>query len=233
MDLLIDLFGYLSIIVHGLTILAQSIALGGALFLALLARPLAPRLGFIGTDIARGTARIAGWAAIALLVSEAVTVALQSAVLTETVDLPVSNVLTANFAVAGLVKAVAAAVLAVLLLGKRDRAPALPLLVLTAIELAAATLTTHAAARLDNRAPLLVIEGLHQLGAAIWIGGMPCFLLALARLRSAENWRLMGARFSRMSMTGVACILLSGIGMSLVYMARRSGSWLGRRSRCS
>ena len=41
MDLLVDLFGYLSIIVHGLTILSQSMALGGVLFLILLARPVA------------------------------------------------------------------------------------------------------------------------------------------------------------------------------------------------
>ena len=48
MELLIDLFGYLSIIVHGLTILAQSMALGGVLFLVLLARPL---LRSIGTGV--------------------------------------------------------------------------------------------------------------------------------------------------------------------------------------
>ena len=45
MALLVDLFGYLSIIIHGLTIIAQSMALGGVLFLVLLARPLAARLG--------------------------------------------------------------------------------------------------------------------------------------------------------------------------------------------
>ena len=45
MDLLVDLFGYLSIIVHGLTILSQSMALGGVLYLVFLARPLAARLG--------------------------------------------------------------------------------------------------------------------------------------------------------------------------------------------
>ena len=48
MALLIDLFGYLSIILHGLTIVAQSMALGGVLFLVLLARPLAGRLGATG-----------------------------------------------------------------------------------------------------------------------------------------------------------------------------------------
>jgi putative copper resistance protein D len=223
MELLVDLFGYLSIIVHGLTILSQSMALGGVLFLVLLARPLAARLGPAGPAIAAGTARIAACAAIGLLVSEAATVALQTAVLTQTVDLPVLDVIGANFAIAGLVKTAAAALLAILLFGWRERAPSLPLILLTVVELAAATLTTHAAARLDNRAPLLLLEGLHQLGAAIWIGGIPCFLLALARIHNPAAWRLAGARFSRMSMAGVTCILISGSGMSLAYI----GDWQG------
>jgi putative copper resistance protein D len=221
MELLVDLFGYLSIIVHGLTILSQSMALGGVLFLVLLARPLAPRLG--GAQIAAGTARIAGYAALALLLSEAATVALQTAVLVDTVDLTVADVLHAEFAVAGIVKTIAAAALAVLLLGLKDKAPAVPLLALTVIELAAATLTTHAAARLDSRGWLLAVEGLHQLGAAIWVGGIPCFLLALARVRDGAAFRLVGSRFSRMSMAGVACILISGITMTVLYI----GSWQG------
>jgi copper resistance protein D len=223
MDLLIDLFGYLSIIVHGMTILSQSVAVGGVFFLALLVRPLASRLGRAGQGIAAGTALIAGLGALALLLSEAATVALQAAVLMDTVDLTLRQVLTAEFAVAGLVKTAAAACMAVVLLALRGRVPALPLLALTAIELAAATLTTHAAARLDNRGALLVVEGLHQLGAAIWIGGIPCFLLTLARVRDAAGFRLVGARFSRMSMAGVACILASGVTMSLLYI----GSWQG------
>src|SRR6195952_2613169 len=226
MDLLVDVFGYLSIIVHGLTILSQSMALGGVLFLVFLARPLdsggrgrqAP-----GRGVARGTALFAGYAAIALLVCEAATVALQAAVLMDTVELSLRQVLTAEFAVAGLIKTIAAAAIAGLLLGSKERAPRLPLLALSAIELAAATLTTHAAARLDNRGILLAAEGLHQLGAAIWIGGIPCFLLALARVRDGTGFRLVGARFSRMSMAGVACILVSGITMCWLYI----GDWQG------
>jgi putative copper resistance protein D len=221
MDLLVDLFGYLSIIVHGLTILSQSMALGGALFLVLLARPLSANLG--RTNIAAGTARIAGYAALALLLSEAATVALQTAVLVDTVDLTVRDVLHAEFAVAGMVKTIAAAAMAAVLVGLKDKTPTLPLLALIAIELAAATLTTHAAARLDSRGPLLIVEGLHQLGAAIWVGGIPCFLLALAKVRDAAAFRLVGARFSRMSMAGVACILISGITMSVLYI----GDWQG------
>jgi copper resistance protein D len=252
MDLLVDVFGYLSIVVHGLTILSQSMALGGVLFLAFLAHPLASKLdqdafcqrkpeqgwpkrerpcqradngrrNRAGEAIMGGTARVAGYAAIALLVSEAATVTLQTAVLMDTVDLSLRQVLTAEFAVAGLIKTAAAGCMAAVLLGWKARAPLLPLLALTAIELAAATLTTHGAARLDNRGILLAVEGLHQFGAAIWIGGIPCFLLALAHVDEGAGFRLIGARFSRMSMAGVACILVSGTTMSVLYI----GDWQG------
>jgi len=217
--LLIDLFGYLSIILHGLTVTAQSMALGAVLFLAL----LAPALGSPAAPILRGTVRIAAWSALALVLCEGATVALQTAVLVGTVDLPVGNVLEANFAVAGLVKTAAAALLLAVLLLRGRRAPVSVLLVLVVVELAAATLTTHAAARLGNRAPLLAVEFLHQFGAAIWIGGIPCFLLALGYAGDGAAWRRIGARFSRMSMAGVGCIVLSGITMCVAYI----GDWPG------
>ncbi|MEJ0046679.1 MAG: hypothetical protein WDN04_11645 [Rhodospirillales bacterium] len=72
------------------------------------------------------------------------------------------------------------------------------------MELAAATLTTHARARLDNNAVLLAVEFVHQLGAAVWSGGIPCFVMALGRLRDAGALRDIGGRFSRMSMAGSA-----------------------------
>jgi len=222
-SLLIDLFGYLSIVIHGLTITAQSMAWGGALFLALLLRPIVAHLGSAGQGIERTCIAITAWSALALVLCEAVTVALQSSVLVGTVDLSIADTLHANFAVAGLVKATAAALIALTLFVLGQRAPMTPLLALAAIGLAAATLTTHAAARLDHRTPLLLVEFLHQFGAAIWIGGIPCFLVALSRVQNAQSWRLIGARFSRMSMTGVACIVVSGLTMSLGYI----GNWEG------
>ena len=219
MSLLVDLFGYLEILLHGLVILSQSMALGGMLFLILLARPLAGQLPD-GAVIARRTAQIAGWAAVALVVCEGLTIALQCSVLISTVDLSLFDVLGADFAQAGLVKCAAAAVLAWCLLASRNT-PAALLLATGAVELAAATLSTHAAARMQDNGLLLAVEGLHQLGAAIWIGGIPCFLMALSRVHDGRAWRQVGARFSRMSMAGVACILASGVTMSLFYI----GSW--------
>ena len=215
MALLVDLFGYLGIILHGLVIVSQSMALGGALFLLLVARPY---MAVLGEDIARRTARIAGISAAALALIEAVNVAMQTAILVSTVDLSIPDVLAANFAVAGMIKIAAAATLAVLLL---RGAGAMPLLITGAVELVAATLTTHAAARLSDNALLLGVEMLHQLGAAIWIGGIPCFVMALSRLHDGAAFRLVGGRFSRMSMAGVACILISGLVMSVFYI----GSW--------
>ncbi len=220
MSLLIDLFGYLSIIVHGLVIVAQSMALGGVLFLVFLARPFAPQLPG-GAALARRTARWAGWSALTLVLLEAVKLAMQSAVLMDTLGLPATQVLTAEFAAAGLVKIAGAAALAAGLLRPRDETGATPLLGLVAIVLAAATLTTHAAARLEGNAVLLLASGLHILGAAIWVGGIPFFVMALGRLHDGAAFRTVGARFSRMSMAGVGCILLSAAVMSLLYV----GSW--------
>ena len=215
MNRLVDLIGYLGILLHGLAIVSQSMALGGMLFLVLLARPFADA---VGPTVLRRTAGIAAWSALALVGVELVSVGLQSAVLVSTVGLPVGNVLQANFAVAGIVKMAAAASLAV---GLWRGAGGPVLLGVGAVELLAATLTTHAAARMGDRGLLLGVEALHQLGAAVWIGGIPCFVMALAHITDGRALRLVGGRFSRLSMAGVACILASGLTMTVFYL----GSW--------
>jgi putative copper resistance protein D len=226
--LLVDLFGYLSIILHGLAIVAQSMTLGGAVFLVFAARPLCWLLGTQGPVVTKTTARLTAWSALALVLIEAVVIGLQTAVLTETVELPVADVLRAAFALAGLAKVAAALTLALVLFRYGPRAPAWLLLPLGLVLLAAATLTTHAAARLDNRPALLAVEALHQLGAAIWIGGVPAFLAALNRLHNGAAWEAIGHRFSSISKLGVLCILISGVTMAWLYVVGPDGQgWDG------
>ena len=213
MALLVDLFGYLSVLVHGLVITAQSLALGGALFLVFLARPFRDTVPD-GYGVARRTAQVAGWAALELL-----KLAMQAAVLADTLGVAPASTLGADYAVAGLVKIAAAAVLAGCLL--QGRAGAAPLVGLVGITVGAATLTTHAAARMSDQPLLLAASALHILGAAVWVGGIPFFLMALGRLHNGHAFRLVGARFSRMSMAGVGCILVSAAVMSLWYI----GAW--------
>jgi putative copper resistance protein D len=228
MALLIDLFGYLVIIIHGISIVSQSMMLGGVLFLTCLAQPKALTLGAPAAAIERGTIRLTFWAALGLILCQIATLLMETAVLVGTVALPISDILQADFAVAALIKLAAAAAVAVLLwLPSATLRPTLAgrtlLWLACAVELLAATLTTHAAARLDDRGILLAAAALHQLGAAIWIGGIPSFILALKLVQDGIAWREIGSRFSRMSMIGVACIIVSGIVMSLYYI----GSWAG------
>jgi len=194
-------------------------ALGGVLFLVFLARPFAATLPDGGT-LVRRTGVIAGWSALALTACALLAVAMQVAVLMDSVGLTLGEGLTAQFAVAGLVKAAAAGVLGAVLLLPRPVSAA-PLLGLGSVVLAAATMTTHAAARLSDSAVLLAATALHILGAAIWVGGIPFFVMALGRLHDGAAFRRVGARFSRMSMLGVACILVSAATMSWFYI----GSW--------
>ena len=218
MATLIDLFGYLSILVHGLSIVAQSMALGGALFLIALARPMAPTLPD-GPRILRRTAAWAGWSAVALAALEVFAVAMSGAVLASTLNAPWWGVLGAQFAVAATVKCAAALALAVAM---RIGASASVIVTLGGIILGAATLGTHAAARVDHGLLLLAAAALHMLGAAIWVGGIPFFVMALGYLHDGDAFRRVGARFSRISMVGVGCILVSATVFSVLYIGTPS-----------
>ncbi|HUA80765.1 MAG TPA: CopD family protein [Dyella sp.] len=224
MELLVDIFGYLSIILHGFTIVAQSMTLGGILFLVFLLRPFAHWLPQ-GADLERRIARLTAYSAIGLIAAEVAGVGMQVAVLMSTVDLSFTDVMHAPFAIAGTIK-ILCALTVIPCLGKRISSTpwsSVLLLAIGAVELTAATFTTHAYARLSDNTLLLFVEGLHQFGAAIWIGAIPCFVLALSRLQDANGWRAVGARFSRMSMIGVASIVISGAVMSYYYIGSIQG----------
>ena len=224
MELLVDIFGYLSIILHGITIVAQSMTLGGILFLVFLMRPFAHLLPQ-GANLERRIARLTIYSAIGLILAEVAGVGLQVAVVESTVNLPFLDVMQAPFAIAGTIKIVCALLLIPCLSARMSRGllGAILPLAIGAVELTAATFTTHAYARLDNNVLLLFVEGLHQFGAAIWIGAIPCFVLALSKLQDVDGWRVVGARFSRMSMIGVASIVVSGTIMSVFYIGDVQG----------
>ena len=230
--LLVDVFQYLSVVVHALVIMAQSMAIGGTLFLVFLAQPFAVRLTvpvaaygavqlYDGAALARRVAVLTGWSAIALIVAQGLTVAMQMSVIKETIGFSLGEIVSANFVVSGAIKMIAALLLAMLLFsGSMGR---LPLLALCGVILAAAVMTTHSVARLDDRGILMAATTLHLLGAAVWIGGIPAFVMALSRMRDGASLRLVGARFSRLSMIGVGCILVSAVLFSVFYIGAVDG----------
>ena len=223
MALLVDLFGYLSIVLHGVTLAAQATALGGAMFLVFLAQPRAWVLGSAGPGIAAGTARLAGWAAVGMAVAEALGLALPAAVLASTLDMAPAQALSAQFALAGAARIALVLLLALVLFARGARSPWWLVLPLVAGVLAAAAFSTHAAARLEHSEVLLVVSGIHQFGAALWIGGIPAFLLAMSRAPAPAAMVVVGERFSTLSIIGVVCLVGSAAALAVAYIGDIEG----------
>src|SRR5581483_8469205 len=222
MALLLDIFGFLTVILRGLAITAQAFAVGGIAFLLCLAKPLHGLLEETGVRIVARALAITVWSALALALVEALTLAAETAILIDTADLPLAGALGAAFVTAGALKIAGALAIAALCRWAPSR-PALAAAGLAVI--AGATLTSHAVARLDDRLPLAAVSALHQIGAALWIGGLPCFVAALALCRDGRAWRLVGKRYSQLSMIAVAILLAAGIAMALVYVDSWEALW--------
>ena len=225
MSALFSIFGFLGVILHGFDLIAQTIVLGSILFLLFLALPLAPRLGTEAADlpaIARKVIRIA--APFGLLLVITVT-GLNAAVLQDSLGAPWSEVAGSGFVIAGAVRALA--LLAILLIvswrSLTSASTRAALALLAAILLAGALADSHAMARLDDRIPMFLASALHQAGAAIWLGGLPCFALALRDVKAAQSLALVGKRYSAMAMTGVALIVVGAVMLSFGYIGAVDG----------
>ncbi|WP_315774259.1 MULTISPECIES: copper resistance D family protein [unclassified Bradyrhizobium] len=219
MSLLLDIFGYLSVVLRGLTLLAQSFTIGGLAFLLLLLRPLQQRLSadaiVVGKRGQRFLRRSAfGWFAVVLT-----SLAVNMAALIGTLDLSLGAAASADFARSGM--AVAACALGIAVLARTGSWAAWRVLALTVLVVSALLLQlnlTHAASRLEVRWPLLAADFLHMLGAGVWIGCLPYFLMALNGCKADDDQRLIGRRYSLMSMVSVAAIVIGGIVMAIAYL---------------
>jgi copper resistance protein D len=218
MSLLLDVFGYLTVILRGITISAQAFTIGGIAFLQLVAWPFETRLGAGGQEIVRRSRRLLGWSALVLALAEGAFLAMQTAVLMDTAELSFGQTIGADFVVASLVKITAAALLVVLAFAGRARQGRVAMAALAALVLAGSVATSHAVSRLEDSLALIGVEALHQIAAAVWVGGIPYFLVALHRIFDGAQWRLVGKRFSQMSMASVGVLLAAGLTLAVFYV---------------
>ncbi|HKW53057.1 MAG TPA: CopD family protein [Stellaceae bacterium] len=218
MALLLDIFGFLSVVLRGLVLTAQSLTIGGVVFLVLLAYPLRRELGASGAAAVERCCRLLLWSALAFAALELTFVMLECVVLAGTVDISLAEALGAAFARFGLIAAAASAVTAALV--RRPprglRVAALPVLAL--VMLLAQAATSHAAAQLSHRAPLLIADLLHMGAAAAWIGGIPYLLLALGRTGDRRALARIGRRFSLIALGAVALLIAAGLAMAVPYI---------------
>jgi putative copper resistance protein D len=214
---LVNLFGFLSVLLRAGTLVCQSLLLGGVFFVSWIARPSSEIPGNDLEKVRSSSLRLFRLAAIGLAVVQALYLYVNSAVLMASAEMGLGDIVGANFFISGSI-VLAAAILAAALTRLRSKITLAWLGLLVVVILAASVMTNHAASRLDGRAPLVIVSFLHELATGFWIGGLPFLLLGLfVGKTSPVQWRLT-RRFSQIALICVAVIALSGVGMSLSYI---------------
>jgi len=217
---LFDIYGYVGVVLHGFDLVAQTLLIGSVAFALWIVVPLEGSAQREMHRIAADTGRIVAFAAIAALVTAVASTSLNALVLSASIGASLTQVAGATFVVAGAVKAVAAAVV-----GTSARAgPTTRAWTRTAmgagalVFLCASVATTHAVARLDDSVVLAISTAMHELGAALWLGGLPCFRLALKCAGTPHIARQIGTRYSAQSIAGVALIVCGAIVFAVRYI---------------
>lgn len=199
------------------TLALEALTLGGVAFLLLAALPAR-----IAPESLRRLRATTGWAALALGVTQILSIATSSAILVGGSGFSFRDVATADFFFIGSLLSLSA--LALFLLMRSSWRIALPASALLALLVLVASVgMSHAAARLDHRWLLFGLTALHHVGTAAWIGAMPFLLIALRREKDQGVAARYTRRFSAMAIGSVSILVLGGIGMAFFYI----GSWQG------
>ncbi|HEY6894833.1 MAG TPA: hypothetical protein VI258_11735, partial [Rhodanobacteraceae bacterium] len=162
-------------------------------------------------------------AALATAATALATTAVTGILLVASLGLGVRDIATAGFAVAGATRVFAALVIAGLAVRIAPRGRlALACLVPAFVVLGAAVGDTHAVARIGDAGPLVVATAAHELGAGIWLGGLPCFWYAM-RHADAAGAQAIGRRFSRVAVCGVVLITAGATVFAVDYIGSVEG----------
>ena len=218
MESLLDLFGFLSVVLQTLLLLARTVLLGSVVFWALLVVPLGAAMPGAAHQLQGTARRLVLGAGLATLGFTFLGAALAVLALAATLNTGLGAVLGADFVRAALGAMAATVLLLALAWGQAALAPArrLGLLAAAALLLAAAVAGSHAMARTESRGMLMAATFLHQAGAALWIGGLPALWLGFRLPERAA--RAVGQRYSPFAAAGVGLILLGALGFWLGYI---------------
>src|SRR5215467_10641526 len=176
------LFGIIAVVLRAATLILQSLVIGGLVF----HRWIAANDANI-RDRQQGV-QLVRIAAVALAATQVVYLGLNSALLMDSLGVGLADVVTANFFVAGLVT-VAASLAIGFAPAQRLAHPGTVLTLLSVVVLSCGVLASHAVSRMDNRVFLATCTAIHQIAAAVWIGGLPQLWISLrasGSLRSAN-----------------------------------------------
>ena len=210
---LLGIFGFLVVLLRAIILCFQSIAIGGIVFFSFIARTPAQRT----EPLTNSGWKLIRWSAFGLAAAQLFFVITNSLVLRATVDIPLQDVLGANFVIAGAIGISAGLIVFLWPAELRKRMNPL-VLAPAAMMLAASVMTSHSASRMEDRTILVSLTVIHYLATACWIGGLPFLLLAIKRLPDGDARNSLTRRFSTMAQISVALLIAAGLGMGWAYL---------------
>ena len=214
--------GFVDVLLRGLALCGQAVAIGGVLFALLLLRPALPEGGPARSRLARSLALTAIGAAV-VAGAQLLSLGVQLSVLGAAGSgWPIAEVARTSFFRAGVLRVLACAglVIGCVVLARRPHRLRwwITLAGLTVLLGVGSAWTSHAAGRLGPRAGLLILDALHQLAAGVWIGGL-LHLTLVASSRAEAGWSAaMLKRFSATAFVSVAVLIVAGVGLTLSYV---------------
>ena len=214
--------GFVDVLLRGLALCGQAVAIGGVLFALLLLRPALPEGGPARSRLARSLALTAIGAAV-VAGAQLLSLGVQLSVLGAAGSgWPIAEVARTSFFRAGVLRILACAglVIGCVVLARRPHRLRwwITLAGLTVLLGVGSAWTSHAAGRLGPRAGLLILDALHQLAAGVWIGGL-LHLTLVASSRAEAGWSAaMLKRFSATAFVSVAVLIVAGVGLTLSYV---------------
>ena len=214
--------GFVDVLLRGLALCGQAVAIGGVLFAMLLLRPTLPEGGPVRSRLVRSLAFTAIGAAV-VAGAQMLSLVVQLLVLRDaTAGWPIAEVAATSFFRAGLLRILSCAgiIVGCVALSRRPERGQwwIALAALTVLLGTGSAWTSHAAGRLGPRAVLLVLDALHQLAAGVWIGGL-LHLTVLASSRAESGWSpILLKRFSMTTLVSVVALVVAGVGLTLAYV---------------
>ncbi len=211
---------FVDVILRGLALSGQAMAVGGVVFALLVLGPTAPSSALPAAW--RRLWTLVALSAAGVAIAQAASLGVLLASLDAESTWSLRELAATLYVQASLARALAAVGLAAgaLAARRRERLGGWWGLILGAALVVGVSgaWTSHSAARLEHRGVLMALDALHQLAAAAWIGGLVHLVAFAFPHRDEPRPGTLLRRFSSVALTSVTALVLAGIGLIFVYV---------------
>jgi putative copper resistance protein D len=220
------LSGFLEVLFKAFILFGLTLSVGGLVFAIFILRPL-EKTANIDREADRRVFLTCAVGALLLAVSQCFALVIEPWSLADELGRwPIAAFLKTTFAKSGIIRAALGLCFAwfALRLAKRPESRALwsAGAIAAILLLAVGAWQTHAVSRLHNSAQLMALTVLHQLGAAIWVGGVINLAILWRFFRHLpddnDSWPTLLGRFSPLAITATGLLASTGLYLAFNYI---------------